>query len=131
MRLATCPRRLLLFAVLGVLLAGRTAQAQVGTLSIEGTCPGEITARLAGGYSDHTYGLLFALREGTLQLPTGPCQGMVIGIRRGLRFVASFHTGGDGSGSLVGVAPPAACGGYLQAFAASICEPTNVVQIGF
>ncbi len=62
----------------------------------------------------------------------GACAGTTLGLgSSGLRLVKVFATGADGEGRLTGVAPPFACGGYLQMVVAdgNPCTTSNVVQI--
>jgi hypothetical protein len=119
--------------VLGVLMtfmAAPCAMAQVGTLSIEGECPGEVTVRITDGRSRSQYSLIFGWELGQFAIPHGHiCSGTVLGIRRHIRYVTTFGTNDEGMGFYTAVAPSIACRHFLQAMQGGVCDPTNVVRI--
>ncbi len=125
-------RRLLAttLAALACFGAARGAQAQV-VISIDGDCPGRIALRWEGATPQRGAGLWFSRNLGGYTLQ-GACAGTTLGLgSSGLRLVKVFATGADGEGRLTGVAPPFACGGYLQMVVAdgNPCTTSNVVQI--
>lgn len=108
----------------------REARAQVGTLSVEGPCPGEMTVKVTDGYSERLYIIVFGFHEGNTVIPPPyGCSGTVLGIQGGVRLVRGVRTDRSGTLVLLATAPHRACGAFLQAFETFRCETTNVVQI--
>jgi len=99
------------------------------TLRIGGECPGTITVSWGGADPGRQQGVLFANTQGSFQIPTGPCQGTVLGLgSQGLRLVRTIGTG-SGSGSVNSVVGTGACGAFLQLIQLPTCAISNVAQI--
>lgn len=97
-------------------------------LTVRGTCPGTLTIEWRGATPSQQQGLVFGADQGSTIIPTGPCQGTMLGVQGQVRLVNTFGTG-NGSGSVNGRAGTAACGHYLQLVEAGSCNTSNVRQI--
>jgi len=98
------------------------------TLDVTGTCPGTVNVAWSNAEPNVTQGIVFGSRLGNTTIPTGACQGTVLGIAGNVRLVNTVNTG-SGSGSINGQANPGACGGYLQLVQGSDCATSNPDQI--
>ncbi len=100
------------------------------TCSLSGSCPGTIRVTWNNAPVQTQQGIVFALNTGSFRIPSGPCQGIQLGLGTNqLRLVNTVSTG-NGSGSANGRAGSSACGGYLQLVATGMpCETSNVAQI--
>lgn len=102
------------------------------TLSLSGTCPGQITVSWSGAAPNGQQALLFAATQGNVVVPTGPCAGTVLGLGRNqLRIVSppGLFSTGNGSGSINGNASQQACGGFLQLIQGGSCTTSNVAGL--
>lgn len=97
-------------------------------LSVSGQCPGQITVSWRGANPNQQQGIVFGQNQGSTTIPTGICQGTVLGIQGGVQLVRTIPTG-NGSGSVSGNAGTAACGHFLQLVEAPSCNTSNVAQI--
>lgn len=103
------------------------------TLTITGTCPGQVTISWSGATPNAQQALLFATSQGNFVIPTGrPCAGTQLGLSANqLRVVTppgTFSTG-NGSGSISGNAGAQACGGFLQLIQGGSCTTSNVAGL--
>ena len=98
-------------------------------LSISGDCPGRVTVSWRGATPNEQQGLVFGASQGNTTIPTGVCQGTVLGIQGQVRLVNTMGTGPNGEGSVSGNAGTAACGHFLQLVEVPSCNVSNVVEI--
>ncbi len=98
------------------------------TLDVTGTCPGSVNVAWSGATPSRQQGIVFGNNLGTTTIPTGPCQGTVLGISGSVRLITTIGTG-SGSGSINGQAGNGACGHYLQLVQSGSCETSNPDQI--
>lgn len=98
-------------------------------LSVRGTCPGQVTIEWNGATPNTQQGLVFGLSQGSTTIPSGPCQGTVLGIQGQVQLVNTFGTGPNGSGTLSGNAGTSACGRFLQLVEVPSCNVSNVGTI--
>lgn len=98
------------------------------SLSVSGQCPGQVTVRWNNATPNTQQGLVFGQNQGSTTIPTGICQGTVLGLQGGVQLVRTLPTG-NGSGSVSGNAGTAACRHYLQLVEAPSCNTSNVAQI--
>jgi len=98
-------------------------------LRVNGQCPGTITISWDGAEPNQQQGVIFATNQGSFAIPSGPCQGTVLGLgTQNLRLVRTIGTG-NGSGSVESSVGTGACGAYLQFIQLPGCETTNVARI--
>lgn len=98
------------------------------SLRVSGQCPGTLTVSWSNATPNRQQGIVFGQRDGNTTIPTGPCQGTVLGLAGGVRLVNTVGTG-SGSGSVNGQAGTGACGGRLQLVESGSCETSNVASI--
>lgn len=100
------------------------------TCTVTGSCPGTVNVAWENATPNRQQGIVFASNTGSFSIPSGPCQGTVLGLgSRNLRLVNTVGTG-NGSGSVNGQAGSGACGGYLQLVTvANPCVTSTVDQI--
>lgn len=117
--------------VVGEKFAGITFVSTGFRLSVTGSCPGRVSVAWSGGTPASQQGLVFGLRSGSTTIPSGPCQGTVLGLSGQVRLVSPPGIFGNqgGSGSISGQAGPGACGGFLQLVEGGTCRTSNVAQI--
>ena len=100
------------------------------TLTTSGTCPGQVTVTWSNATPNTSLALVFAKNTGSFAIPSGPCQGTVLGLgTQGIRLVNTFPSGANGSGSRSGNAGTSSCRGYLQMVEVPGCSLTNVAQL--
>lgn len=100
-------------------------------LSIEGQCPGQMTASISGGAPGTVVAVAYATGRGTTEIPGGPCAGTVLdlnGTARQIGPILRFDANGEASITQFDV-PAQACGGFLQAVAGDGCGTSNVVEV--
>lgn len=98
------------------------------SLDVTGTCPGTVTVSWSNADPNVTQGIVYGSRLGSTTIPTGVCQGTILGIAGNVQLVRTVNTG-SGSGSVNGQANQGACGGYLQLIQGSDCSTSNPDQI--
>lgn len=98
-------------------------------LSVSGECPGVLTLNWRGATPNRTQGIVFGASQGNTTIPSGVCQGTVLGIQGQVRLVNTIGTGATGEGSVSGPAGTAACGHFLQLVEAPSCLVSNVAGI--
>lgn len=108
-----------------------TAVAQeCGTLRIGGSCPGPIVAVAQQMTPGAEVVFLFSPNQGSVIIPnTFRCAGTQLGLGSPVHIVGRTHADNTGLAELEGVAPPAACGGYMQAVDMRACCTTFVLQL--
>jgi hypothetical protein len=100
------------------------------SLTVSGTCPGSMTAEVSGATPRGPVVLGFAMRTGSVIIPSGPCRGTQLGLGpQGLQQVATLRADANGDVTFRGNAPGSACGGFVQAIDGATCETTNVEQV--
>jgi len=100
------------------------------TLSTSGSCPGQVTVTWQNAMPNTNLALVFAKNTGSFAIPTGPCQGTILGLgTQGIRLVNTFPSGPNGSGSRSANAGTSSCRAYLQMVEVPGCNLTNVAQI--
>lgn len=100
-------------------------------LIVEATCPQGGAARVTwtGAPPNRTQGVVVGLRQGTTNIPSGPCVGTALGVAGSVRLVHTLNTG-TGSGTLNARAGAGACGRWVQLVAvADPCATSNVARI--
>ncbi|MCC6910259.1 MAG: hypothetical protein IT430_20185 [Phycisphaerales bacterium] len=97
-------------------------------LNVSGQCPGTVTVRWSGATPSQQQGLVFGADQGSTIIPTGPCQGTMLGVQGQVRLVNTFGTG-NGAGTISGLAGTSACGHFLQLVESGSCNTSNVRQI--
>ncbi len=97
-------------------------------LNVSGLCPGTVTVRWSGATPGRQQALVFGASEGSTTIPTGPCQGTMLGVQGQVRLIETFGTG-SGAGTISGRAGTSACGHYLQLVESGSCNTSNVRQI--
>lgn len=112
-------------------LAFETYMIEGGGVSLEvaGSCPGQLTASVSGATPGETVAFIFALDEGSVTIPSGPCAGTELGLDGSARLVGADTADASGNAQLTGNAPAAACGRFLQALDVATCTTSNVVQM--
>lgn len=124
-----------LFLILVVLvvscLASVTRPAQADTVSVTGSCPGDLTFTLTGFDSETTVSVLMANRTGGLRIPGGyTCAGTRLGLSgAGIRVIIVFFTDEFGFAEYTLHGPRPVCGRYVQAITTRTCETSNVARI--
>ncbi|MFG0329973.1 MAG: hypothetical protein ACF8PN_08755 [Phycisphaerales bacterium] len=120
----------------GAVFAGNVAEwlstgaAGGPSLSINGSCPGQVTASVTGATPGGNVALLYAHAAGSVAIPNGnPCAGTVTGLNATAILVQIQSADASGVATFTGAAPPAACGGVVQALDVSSCAMTNVVGL--
>lgn len=99
------------------------------TLTLTGTCPGQVRIAWAGAPANTQQGIVFGLNQGNTTIPSGPCQGTVLGVAGQVQLYNTIGTG-NGSGAVNGNAGSGACHHYLQLVAVgNPCKKSNVAQI--
>jgi len=98
------------------------------TIDRSGSCPGSNTVRVSNAGAGETVALLYAATTGNFEIPGGfTCAGTELGLgSTALRIVATTSADADGFASFSGNAPASACGGFIQAVAATSCDTSNV-----
>lgn len=102
------------------------------TLTIEGTCPGEVKLHWSGAGEGKQQGLVMGSRAGKTTIPVGqPCVGTVLGIAGDVKLVdpPGFFSTRKGSGLLIGQLPASVCGHHMQLLKAGACKVSNVAVI--
>jgi hypothetical protein len=102
------------------------------TLSVTGSCPGNVTISWTGAGSGQ-HGLVLGNQLGQTTIPqTEPCAGTILGIQGGVMLIdppGIFSTGG-GSGSISGNCPGAVSGKRVQGVKGGTpCTTSNVIQL--
>ncbi len=97
-------------------------------LTVGGACPGSVSVSWSGAEPGRQQGIVFGSREGSTNIPGGPCAGTVLGLQGNIQLVNTIGTGG-GAGSVNGRAGTGACGGYLQLITLGSCAVSNTDQI--
>lgn len=120
-------------AVVAMCFAAALAQAQEPVLTLQGNCPGSMSAEVSQAPSRHGLSLLYASETGSFRIPFWQfCQGVELGLgRTHLQEVAHGTTDESGFISFHGFIGARACGGYLQVltYPGGGCTTSNVVQI--
>jgi hypothetical protein len=116
--------------VAAITLTGTASRADP-VLTLEGVCPGEITATVTEARGARLAALFFSRRPGETHIPPPyPCSGVILDLDpRTFRFIEYIETDESGTGRVTGTASPRACGGFLQVLVGSECEKTNVIRI--
>ncbi len=99
------------------------------SLTLSGTCPGEMAASISGATPRGTVALIFGQRAGQTTIPTGPCAGTLLPISGGVQLVSTTRADGHGNAAIAGTVPPSACGGRLVVLDVATCTTSNVVRI--
>ena len=103
------------------------------SLTVDGTCPGggPIAVSWSGAAPGGQVAVLYADATGSFAIPGGrPCAGTALGLaNENLRVAFQGGAGADGSRSINGNAPHAACGGFLQLVDLDTCELSNVAVV--
>ncbi len=100
------------------------------TLSTSGSCPGQVTITWRNAMPNTNLALVFAKNTGSFAIPSGPCQGTILGLgTQGIRLVNTFPSGPNGTGSRSANAGTSSCRAYLQMVEVPGCNLTNVAQI--
>lgn len=99
------------------------------SLSITGTCPGQVQLDVTGATSGGTVAFVYASGPGSVTIPSGVCAGTQLGLNASARLINTVTADGNGDATLVGNAPAVACGGVVQALDVSTCTTTNVVGL--
>jgi len=94
------------------------------TLTVSGDCPGRISVVWAGATPNRRHAVLIGTRRGAYRIPSGRCEGTVLGIES----VILTHIFGTGPGfgerfATVGSHP---CGWQMQLIESPSCNLTNV-----
>lgn len=97
-------------------------------LNVGGQCPGTVTVSWSGANAGRQQGLVFGAQQGSTIIPSGVCQGTMLGIQGSVRLINNFGTG-NGSGMVSGSAGTGACGGWLQLVEVPGCAVSNPDQI--
>ena len=95
------------------------------TLTITGTCPGEVTLTAAGGTPGGVAGIIFSSAEGSDPLAAGPCAGTVSGLMNPQLFTV-LTLDGSGGFSITRTAPSGVCGAFLQIVDGATCTVSTV-----
>ena len=98
------------------------------TLAVNGGCPGTVEVVWSNAEPNTQQGIIYGGRLGNTTIPTGVCQGTVLGISGSVRLVQTIGSG-NGSGSVNGQATAGACGHYLQLIQGGSCVTSNPAQI--
>ncbi|MFG0329348.1 MAG: hypothetical protein ACF8PN_05550 [Phycisphaerales bacterium] len=98
------------------------------SLTVNGTCPGEMAAYVTDAPPNSRVALLYANNEGNATM-YGLCPGLVLGLDRSVRVVDVQDTNANGEVGFGGRASSRACGGYLQAWDYNECLLSNVVPL--
>lgn len=94
------------------------------TLTVAGSCPGQVTLDIAGGTPNNRAALLFGSGPGSDPLPGGPCVGLATELANP-RLLAPVNLDANGAASLSVTAPMLACGVSIQALDVATCGLTN------
>lgn len=97
-------------------------------LRVSGECPGQLRVEWSNATPGRQQGLVFGTSQGSTTIPSGPCQGTVLGLQGNVRLVNTFSTG-NGAGAISGNAGTGACGAFLQLVESGTCNTTNVAAI--
>jgi len=101
-------------------------------LGVIPSCPdgGPITVGWTNAYPGGEAAVLFSKHTGRLFIPGGfPCAGTRLDLGTPVRVSWQGYAGDDGSRTLYGSAPDAACGGYMQLIDLTTCVTSNVVLL--
>ncbi len=103
------------------------------TLEAVVACPegGPILIEWQGATPSGEVALVYSPNAGSMAIPRNHfCAGGSLGVsRNGVRIAWRGSSGPQGTGSVAGSAPPAACGGHLQMVDVNHCMVSNVVRI--
>lgn len=100
-------------------------------LTLDGVCPGPVTATSAGNTAGGNVAFIRAFGEGSVAIPPGPpCAGTVLGLNASATLLQTVRADGDGTAIVSGNAPSAVCDRvFLQTLDVSTCATSNVVGI--
>lgn len=107
-----------------VYLFSRTAPL----LAVTGACPGEVEVTLIGVTPGGRVVLAGSPGEGATEVPSGPCQGLGLGLAEPRPVFAGEATSG-GDLTLQARLGAGSCGGYAQAVDVATCVATAVVEL--
>ena len=100
------------------------------SLTINGNCPGQVTADIANGTPGGVMGLAWSGGNTGTMVPAGGCAGTLLDLGPNLNIVGAFPLDAQGAAS-VGPrnVPAGACGNvWLQAIDLGTCDVTNAAQ---
>lgn len=118
------------FELEGSIISGSGCDVSQYTLSVTGTCPGQVVVAWENAAPSSQQGLVFGMNLGNTIIPPGSaCEGTSLGISGGIRLVRVVSTGANGSGTLTGNTSSGACGAYLQLIEANSCRTSNIAQL--
>jgi len=98
------------------------------TVSVSGTCPGDVLFEGAGFSSGGTVRVVSGSDLGTATVPVGPCAGTTLDLA-GASLVATLVADGAGSVAVTRTLAAGACDLRLQWLDESLCRVSNVVSI--
>jgi hypothetical protein len=98
-------------------------------LSINNTCPGQMTANIINASPRSTIALIFALRNGQFTIPNGPCAGTTLPITGNVQLVTTKQTDNQGRATITGNVPQTACRKRLVIIDVATCSVSNVVRV--
>ncbi|MFG0329347.1 MAG: hypothetical protein ACF8PN_05545 [Phycisphaerales bacterium] len=99
------------------------------SLTVNGTCPGQLSADVTGATPNGNVALIYARNTGSVTIPSGVCAGTQLGLDNSAMLVDTARADANGEVTFSGNAPSGACGGYVQALDLSSCDPSNVEQL--
>jgi len=97
------------------------------TLTLTGTCPGIVMFSWSGAMPDRRQGVVYGEEEGRTIIPSGVCQGTVLGLARDVFLVTVIGTR-DGSGSLA-LTTGNCVRGLAQLVENGTCRTSNVARM--
>lgn len=109
----------------------RIAQRTLGvpmSLTVAGSCPGEVTLELAGAEPFGSVALVSAAAPGQTSLPGGPCAGITLDLDSP-SLLGSAGADAEGRLMLTGEAAADLCGHFVQAVDAATCGTSSFVQL--
>jgi len=112
--------------------AGQTyvvyGRAPEPVLTVSGACPGPAMLTYTAATPNGAVLWFHAAAQGSFVLPVGACAGTATGLASPLPHAPSLA---DGTGTTVKtvMAPPVACGRFVQAIDLATCSVSNVVQL--
>jgi len=116
----------------GLIYAGQTyvvfGRSTAAALTISGVCPGEVTIKYDGATQNGAVMLFHSSAEGSFLVTKGACAGTVLDLANPLPFAPGAA---DETGTVLDtfVAPPSACGRFLQIVDETTCATSNVAQL--
>lgn len=115
-------------AVAPVSAHGAAARLSDYTLTVTGQCPGLVTIEWSGATPNHRQGTVIARQRGSTTIPSGGCQGTVLGLQQSVWLTHVFGTD-KGFGTHSGWMAAGYCRWFIQLVEGATCHTSNVAQL--